>query len=164
MKKHLIYLCACVCALMFSGCSEFNLNNFVEPCTTWGADTQEVLNEMTSKGFKQDGDLETLSGSIMRYHYRSKKNNEITTYCDFQKSKLVSSGVYFNKSTTGVSFSELRAFLAERYGMPQTEGGEFSENTSYAFFYSKDARTVILLEQTTYKNVVANHVQYTENK
>lgn len=163
MKKTLFVLCA-ACAMILSGCNEFNQNNYVEPCTTWGADTQEVLNEMTAKGFKQDGELEWLSGSIMRYHYLSKKQNEITTYCDFKNSKLTASGVYFNKSTVGVSFSELRSFLAERYGMPQDEGGEYSENTSYAFFYSKDARTVILLEQTTYKNVNANHVQYTENK
>lgn len=163
MKKTLFALCA-MCAIMLSGCNEFNLNNYVEPCTTWGANTSEVLNEMYARKFKQEGDIDWLPGSIARYHYRSNKNNEITTYCDFKSSELVASGVYFSKNTTGVSFSELRSFLAERYGMPEKEGGEFSEGTSYALFYSKDSRTAIRLEQTTYNNVSANHVQYTENK
>ena len=163
MKKILFALCA-ACAYVLTGCNEFNLNNYVEPCTIWGANTAEVLNDMTSKKFEQDY-MEFLQGSsIARYHYRSKKNNEITTYCDFVDSKLVTSGVYFNSKATDLSFSELRAFLSERYGARQDEGGDYSEKTAYEFYYSKDAKTVILLEQTNYKGIDANHVQYTENK
>ena len=76
--------------------------------------------------------------------------------------KLTSSGVYFGSNTPGVSYSELFAFLYERYGEPQRQDDPEDE-LRYAFFYTKDAKTVILLEQTTYKGIKASHVQYTEN-
>lgn len=118
MKKHLIYLCACVCALLQSGCTgqntpdanTYKYNTYIEPSFQWGEFRSVIDWEMKDLGFVEDAN--STQGIYSYTTYKPLKDEKMT--CTF----FLSDGLTYEMASVYVSTdleTNLRGFLDERY-------------------------------------------------
>ena len=162
MKKHLIYLCACVCA-MFWSCtpqntpdnkadnSYYECDVFVEPYLEWGTKSDDVQKWMTDHGFAKSKET-YINDQLVKYYAGRKK--EIETAQLFNKTTLAyeSAMIYFQSGNYN-SWVELTTALSDRYTFIR-DNGEAKE------YNSKDGKTFIQLITTTANGVTYDVVIY----
>ena len=163
MKKHLIYLCACVCALMFSGCSGQNTPDdktqdgyyecdvFVEPYLDWELKSDDAQKWMLAHGFVKT--KETYVNDQLVKYYDARKKEAMTAQL-FNKTTLAyESAMIFFPSGNYNAWVELTQALADRYTFIRNNGDVKEYN-------SKDGNTFVQLATTTADGVTYDVVIY----
>ena len=147
MKKHLIYLCACVCAFMLSGCTgqntpdnptqkEYKWNTYIEPSLQWGEFRTVIDTEMEELGFIVS---EHGTQGVYRYtSYRPQKEETMTT------TFFLDNGLTYQMAAVYLRYSiamraALRNFLDEHYKCTY-RGTDYIEDCKYS---TEDGKTDI---------------------
>lgn len=165
MKKHLIYLCACVCALMFFGCSGQNTPDdktqdgyyecdvFVEPYLGWGEKSDDVQKWMVGHGFVKNGET-YIDTQLVKYYNGRKKDSMTAQLFDKTSLKYEYAIMYFPSGNYN-SWIELTTALSNRYTFIRNYGDVKEYN-------SKDGKTFVQLSTATVDGVTYDVVTYSE--